>query len=162
MKTLNAFRLAAASVLALGVVNAHAAPMNLSADVIANCTISVSDINFGNYDPIVANKTTPLDVTHPISTTCTIGSSPTIRIDAGLNAPSPTGANRRLSDGTNYLTYVLREGSFTGTTWDIDADINAGTATGLAVSKNIYARLPADQNVPVGSYVDTVQVTVHF
>ena len=31
---------------------------NVSSSVAANCTISATDLNFGAYDPVVANKTT--------------------------------------------------------------------------------------------------------
>ena len=163
MKTLNAFRLAAASVLALGVVNAHAAgtasdTMNLQATVVANCTISSADIDFGDYDLVVANASAAADANGDVTTACTLGSAPTLSISTGNNFNAGT---RRLRQGTSsdYLNYSLYSDNYT-TLW-VDG-VAVTTPTGAAVTNNIRARLPGGQNKPVGIYNDAVTITVTF
>ena len=98
MKTLHvngrALRLVLASALvaadgAFG-VNSHAATntgnLPVNAIVNASCTISTSPVAFGEYDPIVTNKSVALDGAGTVTTTCTLGSAATITLGQGANA----------------------------------------------------------------------------
>ena len=147
--------------------NAHAGSAStslaLSATVSNNCTISTAPVGFGSYDPVVANATANLDGTGTVSIACTKGATTTIGLDLGSNA---SGSTRRLTDGSsNYLTYELYQDSSRSTVW---GNSGAGLFTPAAApskasrSFTAYGRVAGSQDVPGGTYTDTVTATVNF
>ncbi len=157
---------AASALLVSGVQPAGAATasanLTITATVTNNCTITTAPVAFGAYDPVVANASTALDSTGTVTVACTKGAAATVGLDLGTNASA---AVRRLSDGTNFLTYELYKESARTTVWG-----NAGAAlysAGAAPSKaprsvTVYGRIPAGQDIPAGAYGDTVVATVNF
>ena len=139
---------------------------NVTSTVSANCSITATDLSFGAYDPVVANKTTALDVNTSVNVLCTKGSS---GVTVGLNLGTHSAAgNRFMSNGTDSLQYELYSDAAGGTVWG-----NSGAAlvgwpvfgpigAGAGVSKTVFGRVPAGQDVSVGSYSDTVTATVNF
>jgi spore coat protein U-like protein len=161
----------AAAVAALGFgiadtrVDAASASANLSvsATVSNNCTISTTAVAFGSYDPVVAHASSDLDGTGTVTVACTKGATATVGLGLGTNA---SGSTRRMKDaGTNYLTYELYQDSGRATVWG-----NSGGALlspPAAPSKaprnfSVYGRIAANQDVPAGTYTDTVVATVNF
>ena len=149
-----------ARTLSAGSNNAN---LNVSSSVIANCTISTLPIAFGAYDPVGVNATTNDDDAGSVIVACTKGTSATIGLGLGSNA---SGAVRRMKDATtDYLTYELYQDTGRVTVWG-----TTGTALlsiGAAPSKAprtfaVYGRIPSGQDVPAGSYTDTVVATVNF
>ncbi|NUR21973.1 spore coat U domain-containing protein [Frateuria sp.] len=138
--------------------------MAVSATVANNCTISNGGVAFGTYDPIVANATTDLAVTGTITTTCTNGASVTVGLDQGAHAGTGSTAaapvRRMLAGTTNYLSYQLYTDSAHTTVWNATGPTVSGT--GAAVATTVYALATKGQNVPTGSYADTVVATVTF
>ncbi len=138
------------------------ANLSVSATVAANCTITTSAIAFGAYDPISANATANLDATGSVIITCTKGATTTIGLDTGANA---SGSTRRLASSGNYLTYELYQDSSRTTVW---SNSGAGLLSVVAAPSHsartysVYARVTAGQDVPAGSYTDTVVATVNF
>ena len=136
----------------------------VKAKVDANCTISATDLDFGSYDPLVANKTAPQDASTSVSVLCTKGSSP---VTVGLN--TGTHATRFMSNGTDSLPYELYSDAPGGTVWG-----NSGGALvtwpafgsiasqGTGVPHTVYGRIPSGQDVSVGNYTDTITATVNF
>ncbi|MEH1872450.1 Csu type fimbrial protein [Nostoc sp.] len=138
--------------------------LGVSALVTANCTISTTPVAFGNYDPIGANASTDLNGTGSVATTCTNGSSVVITLGQGSNAD--TGSTdavplRRAMSGSNYLSYSLYSDSARTTVWENTTGV-AVTGTGTPVSNTVYGKMVAGQNVPIGSYTDTVVATVTY
>jgi spore coat protein U-like protein len=169
-----ALRLAVALVLAAAGgafgVNSHAgtdtATLPVSAQINATCTISTVPLAFGNYDPIVDNKTAPLTGTGFVSTICTIGSAVTITLGQGAN---PAGGStdtvplRQMASGANRLAYFLYSESTRITVWgNTVLTGKTDTGTGAASQLTIYAAVTGGQNKPVGSYTDTVVATVTY
>lgn len=166
MKTIRTF-LRTSSILAMAACSLQAAAGNVSDDisvtarVVSSCSMSATDIAFGNYDPIVANATTPIDRTSTVTTTCTIGSTPTINIGAA----SDDNANRSMMNGVEPLAYGLFSDAGRTTGWPEAGatGVAVTTPSGTAETNTIYARLPAGQyTVPVGNYAETVTVVVTF
>src|SRR6476659_2923392 len=83
----------------------------VTATVVANCTISASNLTFGNYDPVTANNTTGADLyaNSTLTVACTKGSPNVwIGLDAGANGASAVGTTRAMSaGGGNFLSYEL-------------------------------------------------------
>jgi spore coat protein U-like protein len=161
--------IAAAAVLAAtGMVKPVAAAtatanLSVTATVTNNCSISTTAVAFGSYDPVVTHASAPLDGTGTVIVACTKGAVATVGLGLGNNV---NGSTRRLKDsGTNYLTYELYRDSGRTTVWG-----NSGSgllAPGAAPSKTartftVYGRVASNQDIPAGSYADTVVATVNF
>jgi spore coat protein U-like protein len=162
---------AAVSVLALAASGAafggsETANLSVGATVIDNCTISTSDLMFGNYDPIVAHAASALDGTGAVTITCTTGATAAILLGQG---GTPDGSStdavplRRMTDGTNFLNYFLYSNAGFTTVWGNDGTVDVeATGDGEADLHIVYGLVTAAQNVPGGSYTDTVVATVTF
>lgn len=135
-----------------------------SANVTGLCSVTVAPLAFGEYDPVGAHEgaASPLDSTSTASVTCIKGTSATISLDYGMNAVS---SQRRLRSGANHLHYGLYQDSARTLPWGTagSAAVNAGTAASNAPrSFTVYGRIPGGQDVPAGSYADTVTLTVNY
>ncbi len=164
------------SLLALGVVTsfegdakAGTATSNLSvsASVSANCTISTSALAFGAYDPVSANAAAPLDGTGGVTVTCTQGASTTITLGQGATAKvasTDAAPLRQMTDGgASRLEYFIYQDAGHSTVWGNTVGTSAAhTGTGTSTNITAYGRVTAGQNVPSGSYTDTVVATVTF
>jgi spore coat protein U-like protein len=165
VRTLTAITLTTAMVAALASsANAATATANLtvSATVTKNCTVSTTALAFGSYDPIVANASADLDGTGGVAVACTRGATASIALGAGSNA---SGSTRRLGDGGgNFLSYELYSDSGHSTVWNTGAGTLSLTAAPSRAPRDftVYGRIAGNQDVPAGSYGDTVVATVNF
>jgi spore coat protein U-like protein len=157
--------LSAATVVCLGATNAAnavSANMNVTASVSENCTISnVNDLALGSYDPIGANNSADLATGQAtFDLTCTLGATPTIAISMGQHEDS---GQRRAMQGSDFLSYNLYSDSNRSSAWDTANTVDGtGDVTGNAHTYTVYAVVPGGQNVPSGSYSDTVSIDVTF
>ena len=141
-----------------------AATSTISVDVAAECLVSSQDLNFGTYNPLAAGN---IDVSSQIDINCTSGTDFTIKLNAGQH--SGGGFNRNMSNGTNQLAYQLYTDSTRLTIWG-DGTSGTSTVTGTGVGPGsantlheiVYGQLPSLQPVPVGTYSDSINVTVTF
>jgi spore coat protein U-like protein len=173
MKSVNILRtIATVSALALGIsglvgqtASAATATANLavSATVSNNCTISTTPLAFTPYDPVVVNASVDLDGTGTVVVACTKGTAPTIGLGLGSNSAASV---RRMHDGSsNYLTYELYQDSGRATIWSTSGlGLLAPVAAPSKAARNftVYGRVASNQDVPAGSYTDTVVATVNF
>lgn len=143
------------------------ANMSVSASVTNSCTISAAAMSFGAYDPGVANASTPLDASAQLTVQCTLDAATNIQLGQGSNAD--TGSTdaaplRRLSDGAgHFLSYALDQDASHSTAWGNTAGTGVShTGTGAAVQISVYGRIAQAQNVPAGSFSDSVLATINF
>jgi spore coat protein U-like protein len=137
--------------------------LTVSASVSKNCTISTAPVNFGAYDPVTANATTPLDGIGTVTVTCTKGAPAKVGLSVGSNAQ---GTTRRMAGGTAaYLNYELYKDTGRATVWGDTTD----TALDIPPAPNrnprnftVYGRVATAQDAAVGNYTDTVVATVNF
>jgi spore coat protein U-like protein len=133
--------------------------LSVSATVAKNCTLGAGTIAFGNYDPVGANVAAPLNQAGSFTVTCTKGVAYTVSLGLGNNA---SGSTRRMTNGTDFLTYELYLDAARTTVWDA-ANVAAGSAPNISpITLTVYGQVAAGQNVGVGSYSDTVVSTVNF
>ena len=136
------------------------ANLSVAASVSKNCTITATAISFTAYDPVVANDTAALDGEGGLTVACTKGVNPALTLGAGN---SPNAGQRRLAFGSEYLTYDLFSDSTRATTWTTSTSVLMGVAPSKAArSVSVYGRIAGGQDVPAGSYQDTIQATVNF
>ncbi len=127
----------------------------------AQCSVSASTVDFGTYDTL---SPTPLDTTGTITIGCSRNALVIVTIGPSNNSG---GFNPRsmkhtsLPDLLDYNLYTNSNrtriwGNGTGGTIFRIAWVRRNRATSLTV----YGRIPPGQNVSVGTYNDTLVVTV--
>ena len=134
----------------------NTATFHVNVTVVANCTISASDLNFPDYNGTVTTKSNA-----SIAITCTNG----LKYNVGLNGGGAGSVTARLmTDGTHTLGYSLFSDSFGGTNWGntVGTDTVAGTGTGSNAAFTVYGQIPANQYAPTGSYSDTITATITY
>lgn len=138
--------------------------LGLAAPAHADCTISVTGVAFGTYDPMGASQ---LDGTGSVRLDCRHNDDPIVSIGPG---GSGNQAARRMANGADTLQYNLFTDAARTVTW---GNGTGGTAThappvtqsvGLRRIRQspIYGRIPPRQNVRAGTYSDSLFVTVSF
>ena len=143
-----------------------AADINVGVTVTNSCTISSTPLAFAGYDSTL-NFSTPVNANATLTVTCTNGFETAVTLDEGQNpdaGSAPATPARRMTDGTNFLNYVLNQDSQGGSVlWGDSAGTQqATTGTGAAVPLTVFGRMPAGQNPPAGIYGDVVIATVLF
>jgi spore coat protein U-like protein len=135
---------------------------NVTATVISSCSTSAANLAFGNYDPLsLVDKL----ATTNISVTCSLLAPFNVGISIGTNGVSVTDRKMLISGGgTETLDYDLYQDVTHLINWGatVGTDTLASIGTGLSVALPVYGVIPASQNVPVGSYSDTVTVTITY
>lgn len=134
----------------------------------ADCTVSTSDLNFGIYD---TSGGSPTDGTGNVNVHCTFLIAVLLHYTVKL---SPGGSGnydvRQMQRDPAYaLDYNLYINSSRSTIWGDGSGVtgyNAYTSlVGLLFHDRnfpVYGRIPAGQDVPTGSYSDTITVTVEY
>ena len=130
--------------------------MKYTVAVPASCSsLAAGTLAFGN---IGSTASAPTSATGTINVTCTARSPFTVYMGSGQNALN--GTNRMVS-GSNYLKYVLYADSSFSTAWTNTNGV-AGTGTGTSQNLTVYGRIPTQPTPPLGSYTDTVIVTLRY
>lgn len=124
------------------------------------CTVSATGASFGVFDPL---ENVAVDTTGTITVTCSPSASYTIELSAGhAGTYSP---RKMAGPGGRTLDYNLFRDASRTTVW---GDGIGGTSTvdgsddGSGSSHTLYGTIPAGQNPYVGSYSDSISVTVVF
>jgi spore coat protein U-like protein len=126
--------------------------------------VSASNLAFGNYTPGSGN----VDSSSTISVKCTATTGYTVALDKGTTTAG-TITQRLLANSTNTLQYNLYTDTNRSTLWGdgTTGQTQAGTGAGFATTQSltVYGRLPdstANQKAVVGTYTDTITVTVTY
>ena len=137
----------------------------VSATVARVCTIQATPITFGAYDPVVTNATaaSPVPATGTVTVQCTRGQTYRVSLDDGLNLDQAALPGRSMGNGASaFLAYELFSDSGYGTAWNTANQVTGTAANRAPVDLTVYARLPGGQDVPVGTYTDTVTADIHL
>jgi spore coat protein U-like protein len=168
-------RLAAAgALLALGLPLSAQAQVNVNVQVQVQGTCSLSapsDANFGAQSPTGA---TNLTTTGSVTLTCNRGALPLVEVNNGGNFD----VLRRMTDGTNFVSYAVMQPTISGTNFTTCPAFGAGSPFGTGTDRldasaafastggprtvNLCFQTTVDQNTAVATYSDTVQVSVTF
>lgn len=129
--------------------------------VVDECTIATNNLTF----PVTGIVNSPVDTTADMTIECTKHTPYAISLDGG---GTNNVAGRQLvngsypSDPVNYQLYwdsghLHPWGETVGTD-----TVDSADATGGDETHTIYARIPSHQNVPVGTYTDTIIATIWY
>ncbi len=154
--------LVSASVLTL------AGTLTISADARADvmCTVTVTGIAFGNYNPLASTHD---DSSGNIGVVCTPTTAGTVSYTIGIGAGSGTFATRLLTQNSESLGYNVYLDSMRAQVW---GDGTAGTGmisdsytisqTPVTRTYGVYGRIPGKQNKGAGSYADVLTITITY
>jgi spore coat protein U-like protein len=158
--------LAVASLLASTAAIAGTSTSNLTvtATVTDSCSVSAGTLAFGTYDTVTG---TAVDGTGTVTVACTSGASSTVTLGQGSYAAggsSDAVPLRQMGSGSDRLAYTLYQDAGRTTVWGNTGGTGvAYTATSSATSDlTVYGTVDAGQDVPAGSYSDTVVATITF
>lgn len=147
--------------------------LDITATVSKKCVFGTNtNITLGDYDPIVTNATSGVDLTNSgeIKYTCTAGVTSYLTLTQGNNPAtdsSDTSPKRRLKRGSDndYLSYNIYTDVNRTTVWgNTGATGNyLGTANGIEQIVTLYGKIDKGQNVPAGTgYSDTVTAIITY
>ncbi|WP_395390963.1 spore coat U domain-containing protein [Novosphingobium sp. BL-8A] len=133
---------------------------------LCSCTVTTTAMSFGNYDQTAS---TPLDTNATVTINCTSVASVLSTADIALSTGgSGSATTRRMISGTNLLYYNIFSNSGHTTVWGDGTggasivQVSLNGVLNFSSSATAYGRIPALQNVPVGSYADTLTITVTY
>lgn len=131
---------------------------NVTATVIATCSVSATNVAFGNYG------SAQLDATGTISVSCTSLAPYVVELDAGTGSGATIASRRMTGPSSQTLTYSLYSDASRAVLWGTTAGLQsvAGVGNGATQSLTVYGRIPAAQYPGAGSYSDTITVTVTY
>ena len=122
----------------------------------AGCSMGIINVVFGTYNTLSASS---LDGAGSVGVTCDVTSSFQVALSKGQGSF----AARQLQSGVNVLYYNLYTDALRSLIW---GDGTAGTTlvsgSGTSVMYTVYGRIPGGQNLPAGSYGDSITVTLDF
>jgi spore coat protein U-like protein len=170
--TVNKLLLTAATTLALVGVSPRLAEAETATSTVAvsgsvnsSClTPTTANLGFGSYNPLAAAAKT---ATTTISVVCTYSTPLTVSLSAGTTTGGSIGQRLMVRSGAaNTLRYNLYTSSAYSTVWGNGTTGSTvhGTGAGMntSVAFTVYGQIPANQNVPVGTYNDTITVTIEY
>ena len=150
-------------------------PFQALAHIDPNCSISVAgDLDFGAYDPLVANASANKTGSTSLTLTCTRGSSSTINLSSSTNFGTGIAGKRAMTNGTSALSYDLffptavgASATATPPPWGDGTTSGSGFAVPAAASiaartVTVFGSIPAGQDASTGVYADSVVATVNF
>jgi spore coat protein U-like protein len=131
--------------------------------VSAVCTVSTAPVDFGSYNVLLTAAT---DTESSITVSCNETPPATVTISIG---PSPNSGGfdprqMKLSGGNEFINYNLYTDSGRTQIWG-DGSGSTFTMTEMVFKRapwiaTVYGRIPPEQNVSIGSYSETLTVTI--
>jgi spore coat protein U-like protein len=128
------------------------------ATVVNSCNVSANNLDFGTFGDL----NTPISQQTSLSVQCSNGVPYTIALNGGLsNATNP--AQRKMTLGAKAILYGLYRDSAHANPWGATSGTMAtGAGTAVAQSVPIYGLVPAQTTPPIGTYSDTIVVSVQY
>jgi spore coat protein U-like protein len=134
------------------------ATFSITAVITAACSISATNLTFGNYTGALINATS----------TVTVNCTNLAPFNIGLNAGNGSGATvttrKMTGPASATLGYSLFRDSGHTLNWGntVGTDTLQETGTGSAVPYIVYGQVPASQFPATGAYTDTIVATVTY
>jgi spore coat protein U-like protein len=147
--------------------------MNVTANISATCSMSNTDLDFGDYDATGINSSRDLLATATILTTCTSGTNGVITMSQGdhflyceVNDCHRQLSNDEETSTLRYNIYTDENLNFSDI-WNHDVDEMSSVAqvvgNGLSQDMTVYGKIPKNQKyAAAGSYSDTITITLTY
>lgn len=121
----------------------------------AICNVQSNGVAFGAYDALSPG---PLDGAGSVRVDCDTETSFTVALGTGSGSQE----QRTMTDGQSILLYNLYTEGSRSIVWGDGAGTDLVSATGTGVDLTVFGRIPGRQNIPAGTYVDTITVTISY
>lgn len=128
----------------------------VTAVIPGTCAVTTTSLSFGTLYFLNAQATAQATV----GVTCTSSTSVTVSLDNGLYGGSPTA--RKMVSGSNSITYGIYQDSGGTTAWGNSGNTVTKTVGTTQVNITAYGVVPIQTTPPLGSYADTVYVTISY
>lgn len=129
--------------------------VNTQITIQEDCSISATDMNFGNLGLLRTSK----DATSTLTIKCSPNLAYTVKLYDATDASATTYA---LKNGNNdAIPFGMYTDSTRSTLWN-SASGKSGVGDGLNQTMTVYGRIPPQSAKPVGSYASAVRVEVDF
>jgi spore coat protein U domain-containing protein, fimbrial subunit CupE1/2/3/6 len=136
--------------------------MPVRIELVAVCTVTATDLNFGAYSP---RSQAPLQGQSTIELLCGGPVTAEVSLDAGSGAGAST-TNRRMEQeaGTDRLDYDLYQDAGRTIHWGTRSGVDTleVQTTGLTLTIPVYGQIPGGQRAREGTYSDTITVRVVY
>ncbi len=132
------------------------AQLSVTATVQTNCSVSGGTLDFGSY---VTGQPDDLDAIGTITLVNCANLTVTVELDGGA---SGNVQSRRMANGNAQLAYQLYRDPARTQVWGQGNQAFQGQVLAPNTTLQIFGRIPGGQNVPSGTYSDTVNVTLSF
>lgn len=133
------------------------AAMGVSLVVAAECTLASTAMAFPGTGLIDADLT----ATAALTVQCTPGTAYTIALSNGAGGAA-TDAMRQMTSGANTVDYMIYQDEANTLPWSPTDTLAVAVATGADEIFTAYGTVLAGQNVPTGTYVDSVVATITY
>lgn len=120
----------------------------ISMSVTAECRVNTFNLFFPAYSPLSGAATNQNSV---VNVYCTRTTPATFALNNGAN---PLGLQKRMAVGGNFLNYTATLASAAG--------VSASSLTPIGNGITLNGSIPPGQDVPIGAYIDTLQVVVNY
>lgn len=137
--------------------------MGVTATVLSTCIVVAAPVAFGSY------SLSALDASGLVTVTCTPDVlAYNVALDAGAGSGATTTVRKMTATGgTDTLSYGLYRDSNRTQNWgdtggELQTSSAATSTAGTIKTFAVYGRLIANQTATIGTYLDTIQVTVNY
>lgn len=126
----------------------------------ASCVLTTHNLALGSYNPSSASVTTGNAF---FSTLCTSGASWTATFSPQHRfADNTAGLGNTSGNGDTLKYYVSSNASFSDDLTGYSSTGISVVGTGATENTNIYAKIPTGQYLSVGTYTDTLTITLSY
>jgi spore coat protein U-like protein len=138
------------------------AGMPVRIEIVASCTVTASDLNFGAYSP---RSQAPVQGQTAIQLVCGGATTAEVSLDAG-SGPGASTNNRRMEQeaGSDRLEYDLYQDPGRTIHWGDRSGVDTleVQTTGVTLTIPVYGQIPGGQRAREGTYSDTITVRVVY
>jgi spore coat protein U-like protein len=147
------------SCTAIGGSNLTGGSASVTATYQPTCTLSADPLAFGN----LATTQNGADTSTALHATCSAATPFTVWMNGGLTGATDP-ALRQMQNGANRLTYGIYRDASRTQVWGDTASVNelGGSGSGGNLTIPVYGRVQPQTTPPVGTYTDTVVVTINY
>ncbi|SFC87129.1 Csu type fimbrial protein [Pragia fontium] len=133
----------------------------INGDAASTGSANIGTLNFGSTSSLATaiTGTSAGATSGAIKVQCTNTLPYSVDLDNGVNADGAS--QRRLKQGTEYVTYNLYKDSNRSTPWESGTPLTK-TSTGAPDDLIVYGQVPPQSTPSAGTYADTVLVTVSW
>jgi spore coat protein U-like protein len=139
------------------------AGMPVRIEIVASCSVSASDLNFGAYSP---KAQAPVQGQTAIQLLCGAATTAEVSLDAGSGPGGSTNRRRMEQEGggSDRLDYDLYQDAGRTIHWGDRSGVDTleVQTTGVPLTIPVYGQMPGGQRARAGTYSDTITVRVIY